>query len=435
MTRYDEAYMKTPAYNKPCPCGSGFKYKHCCLKRSSVVPVISDNFISPTSIADIVGQHMIQNRINAALTPTGRNHEYQSIAFLHSVVSRKAAFSIVSVEDATTIPDPRYRIHGKPIWVNDSLRDEMLPGMLSMLGFKWFNGVTYIEKVEYDVFSMSFDQAYRCLNMLHPNTEYRIQKSLLQRIATYEQFEYENDVDATELQIEYREALRDLMDYFKGAVQESEIRDLKVVNVAEITRRHEAEQIAEASKTTLRDALKRISELEFSTEELQSTVLEAKQARRKAEKTLRDRENASFEQLSITAAKRLEFDFPNLLPSVIRSISRAEADREIKKEDPNAAGDVVFNYVRAIEAQLRENLREQLGATEPSLGEMVKMVDDRKLLTRLPSQHIGKLYELTSYRNPVSHGKESDWKAVDRIRHILFDEKLLYYLNAWSSLK
>lgn len=72
---------------------------------------------------------------------------------------------------------------------------------------------------------------------------------------------------------------------------------------------------------------------------------------------LSDNESASFEQLSSIAVRQLESSFPNLLPSVIQSISLAEADCEIERDDSIAADDVIFNNVRAVEAQLRESAR------------------------------------------------------------------------------
>jgi hypothetical protein len=33
--------VKSPPRNQPCPCGSGRKYKHCCVQFERVKPVVS----------------------------------------------------------------------------------------------------------------------------------------------------------------------------------------------------------------------------------------------------------------------------------------------------------------------------------------------------------------------------------------------------------
>jgi len=50
MTTDDEARLSTPGRNDPCPCGSGKKYKHCCLRRPGGIPRVLDDVPPPGAL-------------------------------------------------------------------------------------------------------------------------------------------------------------------------------------------------------------------------------------------------------------------------------------------------------------------------------------------------------------------------------------------------
>ena len=408
------------ANNKPCPCGSGFKYKHCC-KNKEVRPVSQTSLKSewinlgyPISIhRSILPSNLPRNlaiiafnRLIMACLP----YNYQTIGFLHSEKYSKQAFAILSVKsvEPSRVPDVLFMVHGLIQPVNAEIKTTMFDLLLPRYHIGRPNGVVLAEEISYDVYLLSIENAYKCLSELEIDIAFNMDEQMTNEIEQYHLSLSEKSLATYESLTVYREHLRNLFDAFKAAVVQHEY----------------CLQLTD-SKHQLSKQLDRNKQLQDAVDVMKTSMLEAQE---KIEKT-------SFSFIYETNQQVITTKYPNLLPSVIRSIGRAEADREIKKEDQNAADDVIFNYVRAVEAQLRENLCEQLGPIEPSLGEMVKMIDNKKLFTKLPSQCIGKLYELANYRNPVSHGKESHWKAVDRIRQILFDEKLLYHLNSWASLK
>src|SRR5438094_549584 len=64
----------TPGRNDPCPCGSGKKYKKCCLDKPAAIPVtkpagpVERRFFSPAT------SYYTQGALAQALTPGGTVH-------------------------------------------------------------------------------------------------------------------------------------------------------------------------------------------------------------------------------------------------------------------------------------------------------------------------------------------------------------------------
>jgi len=85
----------TPGRNDPCPCGSGKKYKHCCLRAYEAVPPEEVTWRRVRRAIDDLG-HRILNAAMAHFGPTGI---HEATGYLYQCLQARRA----SVAD--TIPD------------------------------------------------------------------------------------------------------------------------------------------------------------------------------------------------------------------------------------------------------------------------------------------------------------------------------------------
>ncbi|MDZ7801841.1 MAG: SEC-C metal-binding domain-containing protein [Trueperaceae bacterium] len=75
--------MKTPGRNEPCPCGSGKKYKHCCLHRPGGIPRVPDDVPPPGAQQadwDDTGEAGAAASFFDQLRDAMKDHEFTSLA-------------------------------------------------------------------------------------------------------------------------------------------------------------------------------------------------------------------------------------------------------------------------------------------------------------------------------------------------------------------
>ncbi|MFN2323830.1 MAG: YecA family protein [Trueperaceae bacterium] len=75
--------MTTPGRNDPCPCGSGKKYKHCCLRRPGGVPRVLDDVPPPGALQaawDDAGEAGEAAAFSALLRDAVKDRDFTSLA-------------------------------------------------------------------------------------------------------------------------------------------------------------------------------------------------------------------------------------------------------------------------------------------------------------------------------------------------------------------
>lgn len=332
-----------------------------------------------------------------------------AIVFLNSNNSQRHFFAIAELKE-TQGRHGIYQLLGKPIEVVHNFYKEMYDYYLPHFDMRWPYGVCEFCGEDYDVFMFSIANAYSCLNMLHPKTLFEISEPDLIEASLYEQSGKKLNETILKLQIKYNKLVFQLFDAFKEALHQ--------MDKLSLHREIESMQTQLDSQIDLTAVL--------------GGALEFEQERNRV--LAENHESQSYETISSNSLLELHSMFPNLMPSVLKSISRAEADWQIKQNDPHAANDVIFNYARAIEAQICDIAAGQLNGVVPSLGIIAKLCDEGRLKLKLPSRYIGKLYEIADARNDVDHGVERDWSTARRIRAILFDEGLLQRLDLLAAI-
>ena len=425
------------AYNKPCPCGSGFKYKHCCLRKQATTSIsfidngyfirINRNMV-PKGMSKRHTQIMV-NRLQMALTP----YNFQSIGFLRSKRTNTQMFGILSIQKVmpSELPDVLFESHGVPISVNSPICHEMLEYYLPRVHTCIPNGGIRINGTYYDVYFLTLKQAYECLHMLNRNTRYIISDEVFKDIQAYQDAVIEKSLDVYELMDIYKEHMHNLFDHFKEAIRESEIKSLEATAVAENTLRCKAERLAEARQSRLDDALRRNSELERRVSELELTNEELREENRRLQEALYQASSVDgYKEVRIQIDREIRAKYPLFEPEALDSLIDGELIFRTLYEAETCYSAMVIGYAKGFEIQLRKAFRirrPQAYKEGMTLGAVIIGIINEHVLPYCNFR--ADFVSINAWRKPAAHGK-SEASDVLAVRKLLFEERLLEQLFA-----
>ena len=420
--------MKAPAYNKPCPCGSGFKYKHCCL-RTNKVP--SQNFIDSGCFVPIdasilpkgLSKHdecIAINRLQMSQIP----YVFQSIGFLHSKHANTQMFGVLSVNrvSLSETPEVLFKLHGVPVEVNERVRDEMFEYYLPRTHSGVPNGGAYINGVFFEVYFLTFKQSYECLRMIDCHTRYTLSPEDFKSIESYQRSMFYQTLEVYELMNVYKEHLRNLFDCFKDALHQAN-------NIALRQQITKSRNTAQAAISERNVAQQRIVEQSITIAELQE---ENRKLRQALEVAKGDPDFSEIER-QVTDECRDRYIF--LDPAALQSLIEGELIYHTLKNSDACLDSIVASYGKTVEAQLKKHLRNHCpeavyeGIT---LGAIIYAIRDYRVAPYHKS--IDVYQDINDKRVRAAHPQKHPEhkitrKVVEELRVLLFDKKVLEQLR------